>query len=352
MKRRKGGARRSAHLPLLRLHCSSLVSNLEPHWPLTCWVKIKNFLKGKARAASTWDGLLLKRFHCGTWGNLSWDGGRPGTWPVWRRREASPCQDNPARMQRVCVWGGGVRLQAVSTPQQQPEHTEGWEHFSLFGVSRQISCLNERHKVGIQTGVMSEIPASCKVHSLVTALLIRLIHLCVKTFRTDGRRCKHANVMSVTCYGAAEGDPVTQPWAECSRTSTGLPQRSKSVVTLTQQLTTHNSQSLAMLPKPVATPPAGGVEKQPCKPQTRRDVHHCSHQLHLQPCWCKVKRCLKRLQFTHKPVRCPVELVNGAFGTKSVVSGTVATKCCALKLGTSLTSHNYTVKASFTFPFQ
>lgn len=43
-------------LPLLRLHCSSLVSNVEPHRPLTFWVKIKSFLKGKARAASTWDG--------------------------------------------------------------------------------------------------------------------------------------------------------------------------------------------------------------------------------------------------------------------------------------------------------
>lgn len=139
-----------------------------------------------------------------------------------------------------CNVCGGVRLQVVSTPQQQPEHTERWEHFSLFGISGQISCLNERHKVGIQTGVISEIPASCKVHSLVTALLIRLTHLCVKTFRTDGRQRKHANFTSVTCYGAAEGDPVTQPWAKCSRTSTGLLQRSKSVVTLTQQPTTHS----------------------------------------------------------------------------------------------------------------
>lgn len=120
-------------LMLLRLHCSSTVSSVEPRWPLTCWVKIKNVPKGKTQASSTWDGLLLKRFYCRMWGNFSWDGERPGKRPVWRRREASPCHANPARMQRV----GGVRLQAALNT-----HSTG--NISLYLEFGQFPCLHER----------------------------------------------------------------------------------------------------------------------------------------------------------------------------------------------------------------
>lgn len=130
----------------------------------------------------------------------------------------------------VCVWAGGFGSRRCRLPNSS-QNTQNTGNISLylefldsFPASTNVS------KMGIQTGVMSEIPASCKVHLLVAALLIRLTHLCVKT---DGRQRKHANVTSVTCKSAA----VTQLWAECSRTSTGFLQRSKSVVTSTQQPT-------------------------------------------------------------------------------------------------------------------
>lgn len=177
---------------------------------------------------------------------------------MWRRREASPCQDNPARMQRVCVCVGGGRFgsRRCQLPSSS-QNTQNAGNISLYleFLDRFPASVNVI-KWGFKPGVVSEIPASCKVHSLVTALLIRRTHPCVKTFRADGRQRKHASVTSVTCYAAAEGDPATQPWAECSRTSTGL------LATLQKcrdlNTTTDNSQSLAMLLKPVATPPAGG----------------------------------------------------------------------------------------------
>lgn len=229
-------------LTLLRLHCSSPVSSVEPRWPLTCWVKIKNFPKGKARAGSTWDGLLLKKFYCRTWGNFSWDGERPGK-PVWRRREASQCHANPAGMQRV----GGIQLQAALTPDQQPENTKYWEHSYLFGVSGQFSCLHEGQESGIQTGSVSEIPASCKVHLVVALVLIRLTHLCQDSVQMDG----NANTPTSCQQYATVQLKVAQHWAECDRTSTSF----LATVQRCHDLNTasNNSQLQAMLPKPVPT---------------------------------------------------------------------------------------------------
>lgn len=89
-------------------------------------------------------------------------------------------------------------------------------------------------------------------------------------------------------------------------------------------------------------PQAGGVEKHRVnhKPgvmliSAGDGTAHVALNFICNPVVAKWVCCLKRLQVNHKPVRCPVELGIGAFGSKSIAA---ATKCCLLKLGTSLTS--------------
>lgn len=129
------------------------------------------------------------------------------------------------------------------TPDQQPEHTKYWEHSSLFGGSGQFSCLHEGQESGIQTGSVSEIPASCKVHLMV----IRLTHLCQDSVQMDG----NANTPTSRQQYKTVQLKVAQHWAECDRTNTSF----LATVQRCHDLNTasNNSQLHAMLPKTVAT---------------------------------------------------------------------------------------------------
>lgn len=185
-----------------------------------------------------------------------------------------------------------------------------------------------------KVGFMSEIPALRKVHLMVTPALIRLTHLCVKIpnswTATQTRQSHVSNTQQCSwrwpSYSTLSG-----------RTSTSF----KGVVTSTQQSTTQSR--LQCYQNQLSHWRGGKATVQTTNQEWRASLlvmePPMSPATLVQPCCCKVKRCLKRLQFNHKPVKTPAELGIGAFAPKPLASGTVATKCFPLKLGTSLTSH-------------